>query len=186
MPRMRILTASEQEVFDKPPLFDHRERKHFFSLPKGLMDIVTTLRTPCGQIGLLLMCGYFKATKRFYQPLDFHERDIEAAAKILELHLSDFSSDAYAKQTRAHHQQLILDFQGFAPFDEAAKKNLASEIATMAGMHLKPRLIFDLCSDFLIQHRLQIPQSGTLLELIRLGLQATQDGTDYTYGPPSY
>ena len=172
MPRMRILTASEQEVFDKPPLFDHRERKKFFSLPKGLMDVAATLRTPCGQIGFLLMCGYFKATKRFYQPQDFHERDIEAAAKILELHLSDFSPDDYAKQTRARHQQLILEFQGFAPFDEAARKTLAAEIATMARMHLKPRLIFDRCSDFLIQHRVQIPQSGTLLELIRLGLQA--------------
>ena len=30
MPRMRILSASEQEAFDKPPLFDHRERKKFF------------------------------------------------------------------------------------------------------------------------------------------------------------
>ena len=43
MARMRILTANEQEVFDKPPLFDHRERKQFFSLPKGLMDIAASL-----------------------------------------------------------------------------------------------------------------------------------------------
>ena len=27
MPRMRILSPSEQEAFDRPPLFDHRERK---------------------------------------------------------------------------------------------------------------------------------------------------------------
>ena len=38
MPRMRILSPSEQEAFDKPPLFDHRERKKFFesSLVPGL------------------------------------------------------------------------------------------------------------------------------------------------------
>lgn len=57
MPRMRILTASEQETFDRPPVFDHRERKQYFSLPKGLMDIATTLRSPISQIGFLLMCG---------------------------------------------------------------------------------------------------------------------------------
>ena len=95
MPRMRILTANEQEVFDKPPLFDHRERKQFFSLTKGLMDIATTLRTPGGQIGFLLMCGYFKATKRFYQPQDFNEHDFEAAARVLELQGSYFLPDAY-------------------------------------------------------------------------------------------
>lgn len=96
MARMRILTASEQEAFDKPPLFDHRERKQFFSLPKGLMDIAATLRLPSGQIGFLLMCGYFKATKRFYQQQDFHERDIEAVARILEQSPADFSPQAYA------------------------------------------------------------------------------------------
>ena len=27
MPRMCILSVSEQEVFDKPPVFDHREER---------------------------------------------------------------------------------------------------------------------------------------------------------------
>ena len=170
MPRMLILTANEQELFDKLPLFDYRERKQFLSLPKGLMDIAATLRTPGGQIGFLLMCGYFKATKRFYQPQDFHARDIDAAARILELQGSDFSPDAYAKQTRARHQQLILDFYGFAPFDGAARKTLAVEIATMARMHLKPRLIFDRCVDFLIQRRFQVPTVRSLTDMIRVGL----------------
>ena len=34
MVRMRILTASEQEALDKPPLFDHKERKQFFDPPR--------------------------------------------------------------------------------------------------------------------------------------------------------
>ena len=54
---MRILTANEQQAFDKPPLFDHRDRKKYFDLPKGLMDIAKSLRAPSGQIGFLLMCG---------------------------------------------------------------------------------------------------------------------------------
>lgn len=39
MARARILTTKEQEAFDKPPLFDHRERKQFFSFTKGVMDM---------------------------------------------------------------------------------------------------------------------------------------------------
>ena len=170
MARMRILTANEQMAFDKPPLFDHRERKRFFDLPKGLTDMASTLRTPGGQIGFLLMCGYFKATKRFYQPQDFHERDIEAVARVLQLQGPDFSPDAYPKQTRARHQQLILDFHGFTPFNEAAQKALAVEISTMARMHLKPRLMFDRCLDFLTQRRVQIPSARSLTDRIRAGL----------------
>jgi hypothetical protein len=48
MARMRILTTNEQQAFDKPPLFDHRDRKKYFDLPKGLMDIAKSVRTPLG------------------------------------------------------------------------------------------------------------------------------------------
>jgi hypothetical protein len=46
MARMRILTADEQQAFDKPPLFDHRDRNKYFDLPNGLMDIAKGVRTP--------------------------------------------------------------------------------------------------------------------------------------------
>ena len=59
MPRMRILSQSEQETFDKPPIFDHRQRKHFFDFPRALIDTATSLRTPSSQIGFLVLSGYF-------------------------------------------------------------------------------------------------------------------------------
>jgi len=167
---MRILTANEQQAFDKPPLFDHRDRKKYFDLPKGLMDIAKSLRAPGGQIGFLLMCGYFKATRRFYQPQDFQKRDIDAVARIVGLQSWEFIPDTYAKQTRQRHQKIILNFHGFMPFDETAGNTIATEIATMARMHLKPRLIFDRCVDFLIQRRVQVPSAYRLNDLIRAGL----------------
>jgi hypothetical protein len=44
MPRMRILSANEQVAFDKPPLFDHRDRKKFFDFPKSLLKIADGMR----------------------------------------------------------------------------------------------------------------------------------------------
>ena len=172
MPRMQILSSSEQEAFDAPPVFDFRERKRCFDLPKPLLDIATELRSPASQIGFLAMCAYFKAAKTFYNPRDFHAPDIEAAANILGLIGSEFSPATYTKQTRARHRKLILDFYGFIPFGRKARKDLIAEIATIARTYLKPRLIFDRCVDYLIQRRVQVPRSGVLLELIRSGLQA--------------
>lgn len=171
MARMRILTSNEQDAFDKPPLFDHKERKQFMILPKGLMDIAKGMRTPDSQIGFLLMCAYFKATKRFYQPQDFRDRDIAAAKHQLNLSGSTFAPTQYRETTRLRHQRHILGFHGFLPFDQKASDALDTEIATMARMHLKPRLIFDRCVDFLIQHRVQVPSSYRLSDLIRVGLQ---------------
>jgi TnpA family transposase len=169
---MQILSASEQAAFEQPPVFDFRERKRCFDLPKALMDIATKLRSPSSQIGFLLTCAYFKAAKRFYNPRDFHASDIEAGAKLLGLSGSEFAPATYPKQTRARHRKLILDFYGFTPFVQKAKKSLIAEIATMAQTYLKPRLIFDRCVDFLTQRRVQVPRSGVLLELIRSGLQS--------------
>ena len=85
MPRMQILSMSEREAFDRPPVFDFSERKRCFDLPKPLMDIATKLRSPASQIGFVVMCAYFKSAKRFYNPPDFHASDIERAAKLLGL-----------------------------------------------------------------------------------------------------
>ena len=170
MARMRILTNNEQEAFDRPPVFDHKERKQFLVLPKGLMEIATGLRSPDSQIGFLLMCGYFKATKRFYRPHNFHVRDIAFAAHQLDVPENTFQPRQYAETTRLRHQRLILEFHGFVSFDERASKGLATEIATMARMHLKPRLIFDRCVDFLIQRHVQVPTARRLTDLIRASL----------------
>ena len=172
MPRMRILSSAEQDTFDRPPVFDHQDRKRFFDLSRALIDKARGLRTPVSQIGFLLMCGYFKAAKRFYGPQEFHKADVEAAARLLGLQGADFTPETYAKQSRARHQRLVLQFYGFTPFNRKAEKALVPEIATMARIHLKPRLIFDRCIDFLMQRRVQVPRSGVLLELIRSGLQA--------------
>ena len=127
------------------------------------------MRNPDHQIGFLVSCGYFRATRRFFAPLDFLERDIAYVASQL-----DHSAPPqiqYPDRTRQRHQNTILDFYGFASFDDDVCNNLVTEIAAMARMHLKPRLIFDRCVEFLIQKRVQIPSTYRLSDLIRSGLQ---------------
>ena len=172
MPRMRILSSSEQETFDAPPRLDHGERKRFLTVPRTLMKAAAGLRNPTSKIGFLLLCGHFKATKRFFLPHDFHERDVMFVANQLDLEGGMFDPDEYTETTRLRHQRRILEFYGFRPFDATAGAAMAAEIATMARAHLKPRLTFDRCVDFLVQRRVQVPRSGVLLEQIRSGLHA--------------
>ena len=117
MSRMRILTTQEQDLLDHPPVFNYAQRKQFFNLPKTLMDTAKTLRSPSSQVGFLLMCGYFKASKRFFLPQDFHPRDIEAVANQLDFYAADFEPGGYRETTRLRHQKIILNFYGFQLFD---------------------------------------------------------------------
>ena len=79
-------------------------------------------------------------------------------------------ADVVVRTLAQRHQQRILKFYGFSPFDARTEAALGAEITTMARIHLEPRLIFDRCVDFLIQRRVPVPKAGTLFELIRAGL----------------
>ena len=76
MPRMRILNAAEQARFEHPPAFNSAERKRYFDFSQSVMHAVQDLRSPVNRIGFLLAYGYFRATRRFFSPEQYHERDI--------------------------------------------------------------------------------------------------------------
>ena len=174
MPRMRILSAAEQDRFERPPTFDSIERKRFFEFPRSAMDVAGELRTPASQIGFLLAYGYFRAVRRFFSPNDFHARDIAYVANVTGVS-PDFSSETYTDTTRLTNHKRILELHGFRPFDDQAEAQVVTEIATMARVHLKPRLIFGRCIDFLIEKRIQVPRCRRLTDLIRAGLNRHRD-----------
>ena len=171
MPRMPILTTREQDSFNKPPLLNHEERKQYFDFPKRLLDKARTLQHPTNQIGFLLLCGYFRATKRFFSPQDFHERDKAIVAYTLGLSATEFVPQDYKKASRIRHQQIIRDYYGFKVFDRAAKALIQHEIILMSSYYMKPRLIFDRCHDILMQKHFIFSEAGTVCELIRQSLQ---------------
>src|SRR5262245_22985838 len=82
MPRMHILTASEQKAFDAPPVLSYAERDTFFQVSERLDAILATLRSPTNRVGLVLTVGYFRATKRFFTP-PFDPTDVTYVAKRL-------------------------------------------------------------------------------------------------------
>jgi len=167
---MRILTASEETRLELPPVLSGTERKRFFEFPAPLLNIADKLKGATNRIGFLLMCGYFRSARRFFLPKDFHANDIRYVARILRLEPENFCIDAYRETTRLRHQRAILEFYGFRSFDRQIETLLGDEIARMARVHLKPKAIFERCLDYLVQNRIQIPNSFRLSDLIRDGL----------------
>jgi hypothetical protein len=74
MPRQRLLTAAEQQAFDRPPLFTAVQRKNFFALSEALRSLVYTLQTPTNRVYFLVTLAYFRATRRFFGR-QMHEPD---------------------------------------------------------------------------------------------------------------
>ena len=141
-----------------------------FDVPADLLEIAKALRKPAHQIGFLVSCAYFGMAKRFFDPKDYHARDIRHAAHQLDLPAA-FTAADYPVRTRQRHERLILRFYGYRRCDDRAEIFLAREIATMAEAHLKPKLIFWRCLDLMVRERVQLPGEHRLTALIASALQ---------------
>ena len=128
MPRLQILTTAEQNSFDKPPVLDSLQRKKYFDFPKGLLNIAHTLRNPSYKIGFLVMCGYFRVSKKFFLPNEFHDQDIEYVTRALNEDNESFQFDLYPNRTRHRHEQIILEYYGFNQFCKSRENTLIIDI----------------------------------------------------------
>lgn len=166
MPRMNILSRTEQERFDRPPVFNSAGRKQFFDFSSSLLKTAIRLKKPSSRIGFLLACGYFRAVKRFFRPQDYHHRDIEYVARQIVLSPEQFSTEDYSARARQRHEKLVLDFYGYRRFDGEAGSLIKTEIDSMICAQLKPKLIFWRCVDVLIREHIQLPGYNQLSALI--------------------
>lgn len=172
MPRMQILTQAEKLLFSSPPKFNHSDRKRFFEYPDELLKVAYGFRKEEHRVMFLLACGYFKATKKFFSPSDYHQRDIDYVVKPLYLGaLLEPSDEVYSPRTRQRHERVILEYYGFKSFDMSAQRLLKVEVMTMAETYLKPRLIFDRSIDWLQHQRIAVPSLRVLSDIIRHALQ---------------
>ena len=171
---MQILTPLEQKAFDAPPEFNSEERKKYFDLPAGLLHLAQQLRTPTNQVCFLVSCGYFKATKKFYTGA-FHRPDLDYVAHQLGLSTQDIHPAAYDKQTRRRHQEQILEFYGFQPFDRLARRFITREIEAMVQTQQRPQVILLRAVDILIREKVEVPAYFLLAALILQAIKAHKD-----------
>lgn len=165
MPRMKILSSSEREIFEMPPVFNSVDRKRFFSFPLTIERIADSLRTPTNAVCFLVMFGYFGATKRFFSK-KFHQKDIEFVAKRYGIPVNQIKIDSYRKDTCIRHQEIIRDYFGFKEFDQEAKAIVIREIDTMIRSQLKPKLIMLRLIEILSSKKIEIPTYNMLASLI--------------------
>ena len=170
MSRMTILSSTERQAYETPPIFDDRQRATAFALPEGLAQVAKQMRKPALLVGFILSCVYFTSAKRFFRAQDFHAADIGHVCRLVGAAADVFVAAAYTERSSERHQRTILQFYGYTRFDERAEAFIVKEMAAMAGSHLKPKLMFWRCLDLLARERVQLPSEFRLSALIAAAL----------------
>ncbi len=125
MPRMQILNTLEREASESPPVFTSVQRKQHFDFAVGIQRIAAVLRTPLNQVGFLLACGYFAATKLF-PARTYYPRDIAYVAEHAGLGTAPIDFTTYDRHALTRHQEAAL----------------AEEVIRLVQAPLKPKVIF--------------------------------------------
>lgn len=165
MPKMKIFNTLEQKNFETPPVFNSVERKKYFTLPLTLQESVSDLKTPTNRVCFLVTTGYFKARHRFFAR-QFHLNDLEFVAKQIGVNVNEIQLENYGRATYLRHKALILDYFGVAPFDKKARILAQKEIAAIAPVQFRPKLILLEIIQVLMQKKIALPNYHVLSTLI--------------------
>ena len=165
MPRPRILSAPEHQVFDNPPAFTAPVREEYYPLTEARSSLVDTLQTPTNRAYFLVTLAYVRATRKSFARR-FHPRDVSCAARLLGVEEADIDVMRYAKSRAHHHRAMILEYTGWAPFDARARQLLAGHLRPLVRSHSRPKAMFLQAVDTLQRHKIEVPGAYALTELI--------------------
>jgi TnpA family transposase len=165
MPRLRILSKSEIDEFENPPLFDSHDRKKHFAFPPRLLELAEDMRKPANKVRFLVLAGYFKAARKFFGAR-FHERDLRYVASQVDCPWESVASRQYSKNTLSRHQRIVLDYYGFERLSGRTAVPLAEEIAETLRSEMSPKNIFFHCLEYLEGRRVAAPSYDFLSKLV--------------------
>lgn len=106
------------------------------------------------------------ATKKFYSPKQFRQIDIEYVCRQLGESPLNVISSKYAKETLLRHEEMILGFYGFKPFNPKQYPIIQREINNLVALQLKPKLVFYRMVDVLVREKVVVPTYHRLSDLI--------------------
>jgi TnpA family transposase len=164
MRKIEILLPSEAEQFDRPPVFNHDERKCFFTPPTELLPIISRA-VGFNKIGLILQHGYFKSTGKFYKSEKYQKADIYYVAKLLKLKLTGVFIQQYSNSTRNNHKRTILDLMGYELFSKH-KELFQQSISELVSKQMHPRKMLFALVDQLRVRKIETPNYDTFASYI--------------------
>ena len=166
MPRLKILSVSEQNEFDSPPILSGDSRKSHFRFNQIVQEMVKPIKGNSHRIGFVLMFYYFKIVQKFFSPKLFYYQDIDYVSR--QLKILDFKSDSFHldKHSFRRYKSKILEYYGCSSFDKSARDLLYQKIYLLAKSHIKPKVIFNDCVDLLLVQKIELPKYNTIRNVI--------------------
>ncbi len=143
MPRKEYLNSEARQKFDYPPVLTLEQKQIFLKTPEWANEYVRTLQTPSNKVGFLLQVGYFRIVNRFFVSSRYHQSDVDFVSEKIFVDSNAVQMSQYEGRTPLRHQEDILGYFGFAPFEKSLQLVLIEEAHRLAHVQTRPYLIFE-------------------------------------------
>ena len=158
MPLIQILSEKKKAAYEQPPIFAAKERKHFLKLPAALQLKLQSFPTQSNKVGFRLMFGYFLATKKFFPPELFQQKDIQSLCNQYGMLPFAFDIENYKGSTYTRHRQLILEHFAFQPYQPSVHNPLVIDsIKEQIYSWENPQFIVSYILEWLEWRRIECP-----------------------------
>jgi TnpA family transposase len=163
---IKILNKSEIEAFESVPNFSASERKKYFYISDWIQSNIADFENDANKICFVLMFGYFRASKNFPLIKYFSQKDIEYVTNKLCLDSEDKELKNIERWRISRYKKVILEYFGYSAFYSKTKALLIAEANNLVQKQIKPKSLFILLIQFLLQKRIEIPRFNTVSEII--------------------
>ncbi|MEM8970249.1 MAG: DUF4158 domain-containing protein, partial [Bacteroidota bacterium] len=175
MPRLHVLSDTEADRFDQPPMFNAVQRKKYFYVSAGIHELLQPLRKPWTKVGFLLQWGYFHYAGRFFSVDRFQEQDIQFIIRQMNVSITPETFRAnYPSAVVYQHRSVILDKWGYHSF-ESRKGEFDYELGRLVAKRLRPKQIFYQMTNYLKAHRIVLPTAHFLVNAITYAFRHFED-----------
>lgn len=159
MPKLQLISESQQKKFDSCPTLTGRQRERYFALDEKILEYIDAMRSPINQVGFLVQLGYFRASGKFFPNSLFKVSDLKFCSKALDYEydeISEYLSD-YSAKVRSKHKKYILIHCGWRSFDSKSSEELYEELEPHAKQQMHPEELLPIATKYLINRQIELP-----------------------------
>ena len=171
MPRLNILSFSEQKEFDTPKELTGDERKVYFRKNAVIDNLLISINSSVNKVAFSLMLYHFKISKKFFQVKVFSNKDVKYISHIFDFNYISDHQCFLENKTFNRYKNQILEHTGYTSFNQEANELIGAKAYNLAIQYIRPKVIFNDCIKLLLEQRIEIPKYHAILLIISNVLQ---------------
>jgi TnpA family transposase len=160
---IKVLSYSQKKEFESPPLLSDEARRELFTIPVSMELQLASIDKDMNQLYFIMMHGYFKLTRTFYEHSVFHNNDIDYISRLYGLR-ADTIEVAIRTQTR--YKRIIREHFGFLSRDDNLRKILEAEASHLITKLSNLKALFYALVEISVANRYEVPSYTFLVQII--------------------